>query len=230
MTRCMWPNGGFAPPVDYRRVNTGFRWTSPFGLRTHPVTGQPTTMHYGIDTIGYTVIKSSVDGVVTFAGYNGGAGNEVRIKEHGTGDVFRDLHNSRLLVSYGMNVRQGQDIAIMGTTGSSTGIHNHHEVRPGGGAAVEPLAYYARRNPAVPAGEVSPVTPNTEEEDMPIIIVQKKGQPNAAKGQMTHNRRMRLITKYENTAYRKAQAQNPDAVIYVDLTEAEFNNLLAGKA
>lgn len=73
-------------------------------------------------------------------------------------------------------------------------------------------------------------TPNqSEEDDMPIIIVQKKDS-SAAKGQMTHNRKMRLITKYENTAYRAAQAQNRDAVIYVTVSDSDFNSLLAGKS
>lgn len=83
---------------------------------------------------------------------------------------------------------------------------------------------------AVPSGgEASPFTNTNQEEDMPIIIVQKKDS-NAAKGMMTHNRRMRLITKYENTCYRAAQAQNPDAVIYVTVSDSDFNNLLAGHA
>src|SRR5690606_15935285 len=116
----LWPDG--RATVDPPRVS------SEFGMRTHPVTGRPSTFHYGIDLVGWSIIKSPVDGVVTFAGYNGGAGNEVRIKAR-NGDVFRLLHNRSFLIRQGQSVRQGQDVAIMGTTGSSTGMHCHEETR-----------------------------------------------------------------------------------------------------
>lgn len=148
----LWPNGGLTPPVFYRNASSGFRWTSAFGMRAHPVTGAPETFHYGLDMIGWSIIIAPVTGVVTFAGYNGGAGNEVRIREDGTGDVFRLLHNRELWVKTGQRVGQGQQVAVMGTTGSSTGVHCHEETRPGGGAAIDPLVYYARRNGGSPAG------------------------------------------------------------------------------
>lgn len=148
----LWPNGGLTPPVFYRNASSGFRWTSAFGMRTHPVTGAPETFHYGLDMIGWSIIIAPVTGVVTFAGYNGGAGNEVRIREDGTGDVFRLLHNRELWVKTGQRVGQGQQVAVMGTTGSSTGVHCHEETRPGGGNAIDPLVYYARRNGGSPAG------------------------------------------------------------------------------
>lgn len=153
----VWPNGGTTPPVDYRKQNSGFRWTSPFGMRTHPVTQQPTTMHYGIDLIGWPTIKAPTKGVITFAGYNGAAGNEVRMRADGPnafikGDVYRMLHNRVLYVKTGQRVEMGQNLAEMGTTGSSTGVHCHFETRPGGGAAVEPLAYMRARIPATSSG------------------------------------------------------------------------------
>lgn len=174
MSRCMWPNGGFTEPKFYKDVASGFRWTSAFGLRTHPVTGAPSTFHYGLDMIGWSVIQSPVNGVVTFAAYNGGAGNEVRIKEDGTGDVFRLLHNSRFLIRKGDRVTQGQNVAIMGTTGSSTGVHCHEETRPGGGAAVNPIDYYRRRNASTPSGGGGkPVVPpkKRKKDDMTTAVV-----------------------------------------------------------
>lgn len=150
----LWPNGRAATTPEA----AGVRATSEFGWRTHPVTGQRDTFHYGLDQVGWSIIIAPVNGVVTFSGYNGGAGNEVRIREDGTGDVFRLLHNRELWVKSGQRVSQGQQVAVMGTTGSSTGVHCHEETRPGGGDAINPRDYYARRNASTP-------TPSVPKED-----------------------------------------------------------------
>lgn len=178
----IWPNGGLEFPVNYREQNFGFRWTSTFGMRTHPVTGAPETFHYGLDLIGWSIIKSPYTGVVTFAGYNGGAGNEMRIREDGTGDYVRLMHNSALWLKTGQRVTQGQDVAVMGTTGSSTGIHCHEEIHPGGGAAVDPMGYYRARNASAAGGGSKPFDPNTSEEEeiMLIIIAVTTGTGSAA--------------------------------------------------
>ena len=74
-------------------------------------------------------IVATAAGVVTFAGYtSGGYGNLVEI-DHGNGCVTRYGHNSAVLVTVGMSVKQGQTIALMGSTGKSTGAHVHYEVR-----------------------------------------------------------------------------------------------------
>lgn len=175
----IWPNGGLEFPVNYRERPNGFRWTSPFGWRTHPVTGAKDTFHYGLDLIGWSIIQSPYTGVVTFAGYNGGAGNEVRIREDGTGDYVRLMHNSSLWVKTGQRVTQGQDVAVMGTTGSSTGIHCHEEIHPGGGAAVDPLGYYSDRNAAAAGGGGKPFPPKIiipKEDNMRVIAGPNGGQ------------------------------------------------------
>lgn len=175
----IWPNGGLEFPVYYREVSGGFRWTSPFGMRTHPVTGQPQTFHYGLDLIGWSIIKSPYTGTVTFSGYNGGAGNEVRIREDGTGDYVRLMHNSALWVKAGQRVTQGQDVAVMGTTGSSTGIHCHEEIHPRGGAAVDPMEYYRSRNAAAAGGGAKPLPPKIiipKEDNMRVIAGPNGGQ------------------------------------------------------
>lgn len=172
MAAVLWPNGGTASPIFYRNTPSGFRWTSAFGWRTHPVTGQPQTFHYGLDMIGWSTIVAPVSGVVTFAGYNGGAGNEVRIREDGTGDVFRLLHNRELWVRTGQRVSQGQGVAVMGTTGSSTGVHCHEETRPGGGVAIDPLVYYSNRNAgAAGGGGGEPFPPEDEENNEMTKII-----------------------------------------------------------
>ena len=154
----LWPNGGATQTPEA----LGIRCTSEFGMRTHPVTGVPSTMHYGLDMIGWSIIIAPVTGVVSFAGYNGGAGNEVRIKAD-NGDVFRLLHNRELWVRTGQRVSQGQWVAVMGTTGSSTGVHCHEETRPGGGNAINPRDYYRAAN--------KPVTPTpSPEEDLPMNV------------------------------------------------------------
>jgi murein DD-endopeptidase MepM/ murein hydrolase activator NlpD len=100
-------------------------------------------MHQGIDIAGPigTPIVAAADGVVIASGYSsGGYGNVVDI-EHPDGSVTRYGHNSRLLVGVGQQVKQGQNIAEMGSTGRSTGPHLHFEFHPSGGQAVNPMAY-----------------------------------------------------------------------------------------
>ena len=142
----LFPNGSTTCP----------RISSPYGWRTHPVTGVRDTFHYGVD-LGHDwdVIKAPVTGTVTFAGYNGGAGNEVRIREDGTGVVYRLFHNRALWVSTGQRVTQGQDVALMGTTGMSTGVHCHFQIEVGG-STVEPVQYVNNRNASTAGGGSTP--------------------------------------------------------------------------
>jgi murein DD-endopeptidase MepM/ murein hydrolase activator NlpD len=114
--------------------------TSGFGMRW----GRP---HKGIDianAIG-TPISASADGVVAKAGWNnGGYGNLVDIR-HPDGSITRYGHNSKILVQSGQPVRQGEIIALMGSTGFSTGSHSHFEIHPSGKGAVNPIALLANR-------------------------------------------------------------------------------------
>jgi len=89
--------------------------------------------HTGIDIAGSSgsTISAADGGVVTFAGWQGGYGNFVIIN-HGNGLVTRYAHCSRLLVSSGQRVSQGQGIALRGSTGHSTGPHLHFEVLQNG--------------------------------------------------------------------------------------------------
>ena len=122
-------------------TNLGFAWptkgtvTSHFGRRWGK-------MHQGIDIaapVG-TPVQAAADGTVRNASWHsGGYGNLIEV-QHGDGTVTRYGHNSRLLVSVGQVVKQGQQIAEMGSTGHSTGSHLHFEIRPIGGSAVNPIA------------------------------------------------------------------------------------------
>jgi murein DD-endopeptidase MepM/ murein hydrolase activator NlpD len=121
--------------------------SSTFGYRLHPIRGTY-TLHSGIDIPGHagTPIVAAGPGTVRFAGWAGGYGNLVEI-DHGNGIETRYGHLSRILVRAGAPVSTGQQIALMGSTGMSTGNHLHFEVR-NGGRATNPLPYFGRDVPA----------------------------------------------------------------------------------
>ncbi|HSM83183.1 MAG TPA: peptidoglycan DD-metalloendopeptidase family protein [Nodosilinea sp.] len=104
-------------------------------------------MHRGVDIAGPvgTPIVAAASGVVVRSGWNsGGYGNLVDVR-HPDGSMTRYAHNSRLLVRQGEQVRQGQQIAEMGSTGYSTGPHLHFEVHLPSSGTVNPMAYLPGR-------------------------------------------------------------------------------------
>ncbi len=105
--------------------------SSGFGMRRHPVLGYK-RMHSGLDfKASYgTPIVAVTDGVVTSAGRAGGCGNAVKI-QHGGGLSTRYCHMSRIAARSGSNVRRGQVIGYVGSTGLSTGPHLHYELYRG---------------------------------------------------------------------------------------------------
>ena len=124
-----------------RPVNAGsVRQTSGFGMRRHPLTGR-STMHNGLDWAGSrgTAILASADGVVKQAGRQGGYGNLVII-QHEFGIETYYAHLNSVDVRAGQRVSRGQRIGGMGTTGASTGVHLHYEVRVNG-RPVNPITY-----------------------------------------------------------------------------------------
>lgn len=114
--------------------------SSSFGYRSDPFTGAG-AMHSGLDFKGPhgTAILAAADGVVSFAGGQGGYGNTVEIT-HANGLVTRYAHLSAITVSLGQKVDRGLQIARMGSTGRSTGTHLHFEVRLNG-AAINPMKF-----------------------------------------------------------------------------------------
>ena len=110
-----------------RPVHGGFI-SSGFGDRQDPFTGHE-AFHRGIDFAGTTgsEVVAVAAGVVTWAGQRAGYGSLVEIS-HGNGYVTRYAHNQRTVVSVGQTVTRGQAIALMGSTGRSTGPHVHFEV------------------------------------------------------------------------------------------------------
>jgi hypothetical protein len=102
--------------------------SSKFGKRIDPFSGKQ-EQHMGIDIAGKegSNILSVGDGIVTWSGKRPGYGQLVEIN-HGKGYVTRYGHNKQILVEAGDTVRKGQAIALMGSTGRSTGPHVHIEV------------------------------------------------------------------------------------------------------
>ena len=106
--------------------------TSTFGNRTHPITGQPGTMHNGID-IASSVnanakIVAAAEGKVVKASDTGDGYGKCVIIQHSNGYYTLYGHMSSLTVSVGDDVKKGQQIGVMGTTGNSTGNHLHFEI------------------------------------------------------------------------------------------------------
>lgn len=116
-----WPTVG-----GYISSNVGYRWGK---------------MHKGLDIArpSNRTIKAADNGVVTFAGYDGGFGNKIVI-DHRNG--FRTIyaHLDSIDVSSGQTVSKGSKIGVMGSTGDSTGVHLHFELYKNGNLE-NPLDY-----------------------------------------------------------------------------------------
>ena len=126
-----------------RPVESGYI-SSFFGKRPDPFTGE-TAFHAGIDFAGApgTRVLAAADGVVSYAGKDKAYGKLVEIT-HGNGYVTRYAHNSSLLVEPGQTVRRGDPLALMGSTGRSTGTHMHFEVLRDG-RPVNPMSFVRNR-------------------------------------------------------------------------------------
>lgn len=131
---------GTQTPPTYIKPISGGRLSSNFGGRKAPKKGASTN-HKGIDwaTPTGTAVMASSGGTVSVAGWQNGYGYVVYIN-HPDGRQTRYGHLSKILVSAGQKVQQGQKIALSGNTGRSTGPHLHFELRING-QAVNPLNY-----------------------------------------------------------------------------------------
>lgn len=127
-------------PPSYIKPVAGGRLTSTFGPRKRPKAGASSN-HRGVDWAvpTGTPVVASCGGTVIKAGWGSGYGYCVYI-QHPDGKVTRYGHLSKVLVSAGQSVSQGQRIALSGNTGVSTGPHLHFEILIGG-SQVNPLKY-----------------------------------------------------------------------------------------
>lgn len=115
-------------------VSRGGQITSRFGQRGG-------SFHAGVD-IGApqgTPVVASDNGVVTYAGWNGGYGKCVIISHGGSSTLYG--HLSQIMVKHGQTVQKGQTVGLVGSTGISSGPHLHFEVREGG-SQKNPLLYF----------------------------------------------------------------------------------------
>ncbi len=128
-------DGYFSHPIpDYTYIS------SDFGYRIHPISGEY-KLHSGTDFAAPTgtPIYAADDGVVITASYSSSAGNWIII-DHGDGLMTVYMHNSKLFVSVGDTVTKGENIALCGSTGNSTGSHLHFGVKLNG-EYVDPMPY-----------------------------------------------------------------------------------------
>lgn len=132
-------NSGGQTVITYTGASGTLMWPVPgcynvsseYGTRTHPITGEVSRMHYGMDIDGYGHdggdIVACDGGVVTTVGYNSGYGNYI-IVDHGNGMQTLYAHMSGTAVAEGTTVGQGETIGYLGATGMATGTHCHVEV------------------------------------------------------------------------------------------------------
>ena len=125
--------------------------TSPFGWRVHPITGKK-RLHAGVDIVtsrANTAIIAPEAGIVLEARKStapgGGYGWFVKYRGFsGAVHLMAHLVEGSIAVKKGQAILQGQKLGVMGTTGASTGIHLHWEVR--GKVPVDPIKWMAKQN------------------------------------------------------------------------------------
>ena len=108
----------------------GARLSSSYGMRKHPISGY-NKLHKGVDFAAPTgtPVFAAGNGVVEFAGRNGGYGNYVRIRHDNTyKTAYAHLNGFKKGVYGGVRVKQGDVIGFIGSTGNSTGPHLHYEI------------------------------------------------------------------------------------------------------
>ena len=127
--------------VPYRKPVVGeVEFTSGFGVRSDPFLGRP-AMHTGLDFRAATgdPVRATANGKVASSGWAGGYGRMVEI-DHGNGLSTRYGHLSAINVKVGDQIKIGQVIGEVGSTGRSTGPHLHYETRIDGDA-VDPQKF-----------------------------------------------------------------------------------------
>jgi murein DD-endopeptidase MepM/ murein hydrolase activator NlpD len=111
-------------PID------GARLSSSFGMRKHPILGY-SKLHRGVDFAAPkgTPVYAGGNGVIEYAGYNGGYGKYIRIRHNNAyKTAYAHLSGFKKGVSKGKRVNQGDIIGYVGSTGNSTGNHLHYEI------------------------------------------------------------------------------------------------------
>ncbi|AWB90087.1 M23 family metallopeptidase [Salinibacterium hongtaonis] len=142
--------GGGAPSSSGWVRPSGGGISSHYGWRVPPTSGA-STLHGGVDLAPgcNSPIYAASSGTVVFAGLSGGYGNYIKINHpDGSQTAYAHIVNGGILVHNGQQVSAGQQIARVGTTGTSTGCHLHFEVRVGG-ATQDPVPFLRARGVAI---------------------------------------------------------------------------------
>lgn len=195
------------------------RLSSPFNpSRTHPITGkvQP---HNGADVAAElgTPVRAAHAGTVRTGYEEHGGGHWVIVT---SGDVeTRYLHLSRRDVTPGQTVQAGQQLGLMGTSGASTGVHLHFEVRVKG-VPTDPVPWLTARG--VTFGTDPAPTTITLQEDPDMIIIRKGTAKTGYTYRLVTGGRSVAIT---NAATRKFKAQG---VKVAALAVADFDRIAKG--
>jgi hypothetical protein len=143
------PTGKIANIQSYVLPAKG-EFTSGYGMRWG-------RLHKGIDIagpVGTPILAAAAGQVITAGWGDDGFGNKVEIK-HPDGTVTLYAHSSEVLTKVGMRVKQGEQIAKMGSSGFSTGPHLHFQVHPKGKTAIDPMFFFGNRKTLI-ASEPTP--------------------------------------------------------------------------
>jgi len=136
----------YAPAISFGRPVEGYRVVSPFGVRQLPWEGAG-RLHAGVDIAAPkgAPVLAAADGVVVAAGVSGGYGRFVQLRHAGgLTTLYAHLSTWSARLSPGAPVSAGEQIAQVGSTGSSTGSHLHFEVRDAGNRPLNPEFFMGR--------------------------------------------------------------------------------------
>lgn len=135
-------NEKYSVPFTFILPLAGYRVTSRFGYRIHPISGN-TTFHYGMDlaALAGTKVCSAAEGEIIETGYGSINGNYIKIS-HKDGFVTHYTHLKTINAAKGQTVAARQMIGTVGSTGYSTGPHLHFEIRKDG-KVLDPNDYLA---------------------------------------------------------------------------------------
>lgn len=147
----LWPNGSTTQP----------RVSSAFGPRRSPTPGG-STIHRGVDLVGYSEIRSIAAGRVAVVGIpRGWSGGGIQVWIQHDGYFTRSMHMRSTSVRVGDWVDAGRSVGLMGMTGTASGVHHHLEVTPGNvhysnTGQIDPVPFISNRIAGASGGGSTP--------------------------------------------------------------------------
>ena len=171
--------------ISFGRPVEGYPVVSPFGVRQLPWEGAG-RLHAGVDIAAPSgsPVRAVADGVVVSAGWNGGYGRYVQLRHAGgLYTLYAHLSTWSARLAPGAPVSAGEQIAQVGSTGSSTGAHLHFEIRDPGGRPLNPQFFMNREFASVddlPIAQAARVTG-------PVRIAYVSGYPRGRRAAASQN-------------------------------------------